>query len=187
MVRHTVSNSLLISHVSEQWEFFWMHWRYSKYYWRLLGLFLWLHQPAAITWYSLSSRKHVKMFILLCFWKIKTKEIFDKEIYSMRTQKWLVCTLPDFWKKYYRNTKKTLPSFKKCCQIIEKTLPKCKKTLPILLSTTRFLEKHYRNAKNTTGFLEKHYWNSKNTTNITPCGPPVLSDLQGVYPLYPLF
>ena len=90
MVQHTVSNSLLISHISEQWEFFWMHWRYSKYYWRLLGLFLWLYQPAAITWYSLSSRKHVKMFILLCFWKIKTKEIFDKEIYSMQTKKWLV-------------------------------------------------------------------------------------------------
>ena len=26
-------------------------------------------------------------------------------------------------------------------------------------------------------FLEKHYQNSKNTTNITPCRPPVLSEL----------
>ena len=41
--------------------------------------------------------------------------------------------------------------------------------------------------KNTAIFLEKHYQNSKNTTNITPCWPPVLSELQGVDPLYPLF
>ena len=49
------------------------------------------------------------------------------------------------------------------------------------------MQKNTTNLKNTAIFLEKHYQNSKNTTNITPCRPPVLSELQGVDPLYPLF